>query len=690
MKLKDILPILLALLLTLPLNGQDEVKIRKKEFKTGVEIGFKEAWESIKLGDEYFEQGLGTYGLARDQYLLAANYNAENAALNYKIGLCYLGTDNKYQAIDYLLKAYTIDPEVASDMHLVLGEAYQLVLEFDRAIEQYNNYSQGLESDQQAEEAGMLAKRIEECEHGKELVKEPVRVILQNVGPEINSAYDEYNPLFAFDDTTLFFTSRRPFEKAKRNILDNKYNEDIYAAHQREGKYARAFRISDPFNTEANDGIVGINQDGGNIVLYRGNKDGGEVLNTEYNPKKGRWDKPKSFKSHLTSKDGESSAALSPDGQTLYLVSRNRDLTIGGKDILTARKDEKGRWGKLENLGRGINTPYDEEGIFITPDGRWMYFASQGHNSMGGFDIFRSAALEDGSWGKPENLGYPVNTPDDEVFFITDKYQKFGYFSTVRKSGYGEKDIYRVVYLGAEKDLKFRLAEGETTALSEQKSGLLTPVVALELDTSIHMEGYVLDTLGGGMEALMARLALYFPGDPEPARIFYSDTGGYFHLTMPEPNIYMLEVSAPEYLFYNDILDMSTEDGDEILQRTFYLDKVVVGTKVVLDNIYFETGKAVLRPESFEALDQVHSFLDNNPGMKLEISGHTDNTGSLRINTKLSADRARAVVNYLVDKGIDKEQLTWVGYADSQPIESNDTPEGREANRRVEFKVLEK
>jgi outer membrane protein OmpA-like peptidoglycan-associated protein len=169
-----------------------------------------------------------------------------------------------------------------------------------------------------------------------------------------------------------------------------------------------------------------------------------------------------------------------------------------------------------------------------------------------------------------------------------------------------------------------------------------------------------------------------------------SDTTGLYKVSLPEPLAYAIEINSPGYMYYLDILDFSNETGDDKLHRNFFLKKVEVGIKVVLDNIYFETGKAILRPESEDALNQVLRFLQNNPSIKLEISGHTDNTGSLRINQKLSRDRASAVVNYLVGKGIPQEKLESRGYADTQPVASNGTSEGRTQNRRVEFKVLSK
>jgi len=670
--------------------SQEDVKIKKMEFKTSIETGFDEAWKSIKEGDRFYKQGKGTYDVARDHYLFAQQYNSENAELNYKLGACYLYTDDKYEAISYLQKAYFLEPEVSEDIHLLLGKAYHLVLEFDDAIEHYNAHKEQLETQEKVVYTELLTKYLTECQFGRELSKEPVRVIILNLGEEINSKYDEYNPMFAKDDTALFFTSRRPFgKKPKRNPLDNKFNEDIYSATTKEDGFEGTQRMGKPYNSSHNESLVGVSPDGNKLFIYRGHVNGGNIEVSTFKPEKKKWSSPKGIPGKLTSKDGETSACLSPDGQELYYVSRNKNLTKGGKDIMISRMDQKGKWGKPQNLSGDINTVYDEEGVFITVDGRYLYFSSQGHNSMGGFDIFRSERLDNGVWDKPQNLGYPINTPDDESFYITDEEGVFGYYSAIREGGFGAKDIYRVIHLGSEKELITRTIDQLVSGPGSVKTGFLTLPRSINVDTSFIVTGKVLDTIGG-VSPIVAKLAFIDPNTGERDAFVISDTSGTYTARLPEPKLLGVEINAPGYLYFLDILDLSAASSDVRFEQNFYLQEVQVGTKVVLENIYFETGKAILRPESFDALDQVLRFLENNPTMKLEIAGHTDNTGSLRINQKLSRDRAQAVVDYLTGKGISEEMLVSEGYADTRPVAPNDTAEGREQNRRVEFEVLSK
>jgi len=669
--------------------SQEDVKISKKHFKTGIETGLKEAWKSVQEGDKYFGEGIGTFDLARDLYLFAHQYNAENAELNYKLGACYLYTDNKYEAINYLHKAFQINPEVSNDIHLMLGQAFQLVLEFDLAMEHYNSHMNMLELDDKLEYSSVLAKRLTECQHGRTLSQEPIRVIIQNLGEEVNSRYDDYNPIFAYGDSALYFTSRRPSDKSKRNPIDNKFNEDIFRSTVTGKDLSEAVKLNKPFNSANNDALVGISSDGNQLFIYRGHINGGDIRVSTYKSEKGKWTRPKSLSGKLTSKDGETSACLSPDGQELFYISKNEKLTLGGKDILVSRLDSKGKWSKPQNLSSLINTEYDEEGVFMSGDGRYLYFASQGHNSMGGYDIFRSERHTSGAWSVPENMGYPINTPDDEVFYITDSVGTYGYYSAIREGGQGAKDIYKVIFLGSEKELIFRTKDQLVMGPDPVKKGFLTLPRLMEIDTTFILTGQVLDTVGE-ITPVVAKIAFIDPTTGERNAFVLSDVSGTYTARLPEPKIYGVEINAAGYLYFLDILDISSSTNDEQLQRDFFLKKVEVGTKVVLDNIYFETGKAVLRSESFDALDQVYRFLENNLTMKLEISGHTDNTGSLRINQRLSRDRAKSVVDYLKGRGIVEEMLVYKGYADTEPVAPNDTSEGRERNRRVEFKVLSK
>jgi len=320
-----------------------------------------------------------------------------------------------------------------------------------------------------------------------------------------------------------------------------------------------------------------------------------------------------------------------------------------------------------------------------------MYFASKGHNSMGGFDIFKCTKNKEGGWSSPENLGYPINTPEDDVFYISDKDGTYGYYSTTRPEGFGGKDIYKVVKLGTEKEFYTLTKEKLVAGLDylEKKPFLNVPDL-MSISNTLILSGKVRDTIGDSDTTVMASLVFMNTGSGEVIARAITDKQGAYKVQIDNPTICGIEINAKGYLYFLDIIDLTGYNPDELANKDFYLQKIEVGTKVVLKNIYFETGKSVLTSESDDALNKVRRFLENNKSVRLEISGHTDNTGSSRVNSELSTNRAKAVVDYLIAQGISKSRLEYKGFADTQPVADNSTAEGREKNRRAEFKVLSK
>ena len=686
----------LILLLTLGISavyGQKkkeiELKIKKSEFKTEQEEGFKEAWRSVREGNFNYESGIGTYAQARDHYLFAHQYNSNNNVLNFRIGVCYLYTDDKYEALKYLRKAYDNNPEIHPDINYYLGRAYHLVLEFDKAKEHYNKFKDYLAFSTLGMNINDISKLLIECENGKELVENPRRVIIANMGDSINSAFDDYLPIFADHDSTLYFTSRRPqLKKQERNPYDFKFYEDIFYSRLSDQGWSAAQPLSKKVNSKNNDAMVGISPDEKALFIYTGKYDK-DINEVPFNVKKSAWKSPKKISKKLRSKQSEGSLFFSPTGDTLYFISANEELTLGGKDILMSILNEKGKWTDPVNGGSLINTIYDEEGLYLTPDGKELYFSSRGHNSMGGFDIFHSVRMEDGTWSDPENMGYPVNTPDDDIFFTLDKDLKYAYFTTIREGSVGAKDIYKITFLGAEKELMLSTEDIMVAGILDlSKDGFFTMPEQVEIDSFYYLTGRVLDKKTN--EPIFAKLEFIDIDNSEIVATAISADSGMYKVKFKEAKNYGVEVVAKDYLFFLDAVNLSSASSDIPVLQDFLLEKVEVGTKVVLENIYFETSKATLKPESYQQLDQVVSFMENNETIRLEISGHTDNTGSLKINTKLSNERAQSVVDYLVSKGINNTRLEARGYAFSQPVAPNDTPEGREKNRRVEFKVLSK
>ena len=670
---------------------QQNPRIKKKDFFHS-EINFKQAWRAVKEGNKNYVQGLGTYNIALEKYWMAMDYNDANAALNYKLGVCYLFTGkNKEKALQHIKKAYEINPYVASDINYLLGRAYHLNLDFENAIKEYNNYLSSLTDVQMRRLKIDISKLITECKYGQELVQQPKRIILQNLGSGINSTYDDYNPIIAPDNATMFYTSRRPnTTKGRRCPIDNKYYEDVYVSvhASEEWREGSNVNVGRKINTKHNNAAVGLSHNGHRLYVYHGNKRGGDILVSKM--KNGKWRKPKKMPGKFRTKARETTMFMSADNNTFLFVSNKKKNSVGGKDIFICTKDRKGRWLAPRNIGSVINSPYDEEAPFLHPSGDTLYFSSQGFNSMGGFDVFKSIKDIDGKWGDPINLGYPINSPEDDIFYKLTDNPRMAYISTVRDEGLGGKDIYKIIYLGAEKEFLFT-NEDDTLAWFKKPIPDLfyRKPVKLEIDTSFFLIGKVTDA--SSSNPVIAKLQLIDKEQSQVIGVTISEESGEYKIKLPRncKKNYGVEINAAGYMFFVDTVNLKQEQfRNDIAIRNFQLDKVEVGAKMILKNIYFDTGKATLKPESFTELNRVVQFLKDNPSLKIEVSGHTDNVGTMALNKKLSKERAKSVVEYLIGNGIDKGKLHYEGYGYDQPIAPNTTEEGRSMNRRVEFKII--
>lgn len=669
--------------------AQEDVRIKRRNFKIDDKAGFKVAWNSIKSGDDFCDRGRGFYDEALQEYLKAYEYNSVNAALNYKIGVCHFQQHNNEKAVQFFNKALAEDGETVPEIFYLLARAYHLNHEFKNAIPSYQRCLAPKVIDELEVGKERINIYIRQCNNAKDLLENPVRVNVRNLGPDINSEYDDYGPVF-IGDSVLYFTSRRKHnQNTERWPGDKRYYSNIYRAGKENGEWRGADLLKGNVFSDHNNAIVEATTDPQRLYVYRGHKDDGDIYYFEH--KNSDWRGPKNFSGRINTNAKESSMCFTNNGTTVYFVSEMDKNSFGGKDIFFSKKNSKGKWSDPINVGGLINTSLNEEGVFVNETNDKMYFSSEGHNSMGGYDVFVVERNADGNWQEPENIGYPVNTPYDDVLYriITGEEDK-AYYSTVREDSYGGKDIYQIIFLGEEREFKFSPAldqlawkvkpEGEILYDSPDK---------LAIDTTIHLAGIIRDTLfNKGVEA---KLEIIDNDRNEIIATHISDTNGRYHIDLPERKRYGVEVSARGYLFFAQNLDLNEmQMKHDTIYKDFVLDRVEVGKKVVLENIYFETNSAKLKQSSYAELERVVKLLRNNPGIKLEISGHTDNVGSYVANKRLSKNRAKSVVDYLIDQGIDSARLTYKGYAFTQPIATNDTPEGRQKNRRVEFEILEK
>ncbi len=684
---------IIAIILLFSLNVFSQtppLRIKKKEFKSA-EYGFKEAWSDVRDGNRLYAAGPGSYRDAREYYLSAYEYNSENAELNYMIGKCYLFTDNKFESIKYIKKAYDLDPYVQYDIRLLLGMAYHQINEFDNAIEEYNFFLKALSPRYREDYEEQVNMLIRQCKHGRDIVLDPRRVVVNNLGQGVNSTYDEYAVAMDEDESEMYFTSRRQLtEKSKRSVIDDKFFEDVYHAEMSNGEWGHAERLSEKLlgkKNNTNVAVVGWSKDKNTLYLYKGKEKAGDIYSTEYKEEKNKWGKLKPIKK-FNSKHRETSMCFSSDGQKLYFVSSDPKYSYGGTDILFCEKNIKGKWSKPKNIGNAINTFYDELGVSLSSNDSVLFFSSMGHNSMGGYDVFSSKLQDVNLWSKPVNLGYPVNTPSDDIFYFETEDDKIAYYSSNRESGIGGLDLYKLIYLGSEK----QMALG---TLSSPYVGLLPPhdiwfedPVKLKIDTRITMRGFITDS--ESHEPIIAKLEIIDQEKDKIVAIAISDSTGNYSVKIDTAKIYGIDINAKGYLMYLDNIDLTGETYENVVLKDFELDRVEVGARMVLKNIYFETGKADLKPESYQTLNAVVKLMENNPTLVLEISGHTDNVGSKKYNENLSRARAKSCVDYLVSQGVKESQLQYAGYGFQFSIFPNDTEENRAKNRRVEFKIISK
>ena len=351
-----------------------------------------------------------------------------------------------------------------------------------------------------------------------------------------------------------------------------------------------------------------------------------------------------------------------------------------------SRINEKGEWGEPQNLGPVVNSEGDEDAPFIHPDGKTLYFSSNGHPGMGGFDIFRSDR-EGNRWATPDNLGYPINSTDDDIYFTISADNQHGYYSSTKKDGLGGKDIY-VISMPEPEEIKRSTAKISKIQLSTPS---VVPVLKIEsvksADPITIIQGKVLDAYSE--EPLVAQLFLKNEDTGEVVSEQESEDTGEYIFSVPSGVNYVLEVVKEEYIFLAHGFEIPYSDDFQKMNRDVELFRVSIGASIVLENIFFDTGKSTLRSESEEELNKLRDILLEIKNLRIKISGHTDNTGDRVFNKSLSEKRARTVVDYLVQQGISIDRLEYAGYGMEKPIASNNTAEGRQMNRRTEFEIIE-
>lgn len=491
-------------------------------------------------------------------------------------------------------------------------------------------------------------KRVERVANfGFEATKHPVLFDPKNLGAGINSPLNEYFPGVSADGKTLIYTR-----------LDGGQNEEFYISKWNNNSWTPSRNMRSPVNTEQNEGTISISSDGQYIFFTGCNRPQGEgSCDLYFSALDGdTWREPKNLGFPLNTRAWETQPSVSFDGKTLYFAS-SRSGGFGESDLWYSTYI-KGKWSAPVNLGPEINTPGSEQSPFIAKDDQTLYFISDYHDGMGGMDIFISRKQPDGRWGKAVNIGYPINTHGDEMCITLTADGEMAYIASDRKDGFGGLDIYGFVL--------YEEARPKKTA---------------------YVQGVVYDAKT--LKKLKARIELI---DIETNKTVIEATSnkltGEFLFCLQGNKNYALNVSCEGYLFYSENFSLKAHSLTEPLKLDVPLNPILEGEKAVLRNVFFDVDKFDLKPESKTELDKLIQLLKANPRMKIEVGGHTDNTGVKQKNIELSNNRAKSVANYLVANGIEANRLTYKGYADTQPIADNKTEVGRRQNRRTEFKII--
>ncbi|MFM6935953.1 MAG: OmpA family protein [Flavobacteriales bacterium] len=555
-------------------------------------------------------------------------------------------TRNYTQAIYHYQRALQIDPNhsISGSSTYHLATCQMAVADYDGALISCANY---LKNPNAKEENLGTIRRMQDCANfAKQALKNPKPFEPKNIGPSINTSFSEYYPTITVDGNTLLFT-RRLVQFQGENRLEQ---EDFFVSRYIDHVWSMSVPMPRNVNTPFNEGAPTISPDGKSLIFvactdesgvdYGENRQGKGSCDLFFTQQIGKsWTNPVNLPGKVNSSHWETQPSLSADGKTLYFIRgmRSRD---GKKDsdIYVAHLLADGTWSVAEPLPPHINSNQNEESVLIHPDGKTLYFASRGHVGMGGSDLFVSRMDAKGNWGLPQNLGYPINTLSDENSLMVSPEGDIAYFASDRPGGYGLMDIYYFELPKEDQPIK-----------------------------TLYFDGFVFDAIS--KKSLGARFQLTNLSTGQVVIQSKADASdGTFIVPLPVNTDYAIEVNYPGYLPYSLNFNMTLKENEQSYHLQIPLNPENSSSENILSNVFFDLNQAKLRPESIVELNSFASYLKAHPKMNIEIGGHTDSRGNAQENLLLSSNRAKAVYDFLISKGIPSTQLSYKGYGSSSPI----------------------
>ena len=610
----------------------------------------KKAIELYTEADNYRVRGQYREALSLLDQAIEKDKNFSEAY--FRQALIYKTQRNYQKSTELYLKglSFTQDPKKQKAYFYELGENYLLVGEYEESIQFLDRYlDYEILNKAKVDQATMWKRN---AQYALRNIKVSSQFKPHQLSDTVNAFAMQYFPVLTADEQELIFTRRLGGGQED--------DEDLVVARKDDkGKWQKPVSISPHINSPMNEGTCTISADGRQLIFTSciGRRGYGSCDLFESKKVGDEWTKPQNLGPEINSAAWESQPSLSADGRMLFFVSDRRGGT-GNKDLYVSYKLDESKWSKAENLGPKINTPYEEISPFIHVNGRTLFYASNGKTGFGGYDLYRSE-YENGQWSEPVNFGFPVNNHEDQFSLFITADGQHGFYSHEDNRKLNSSEIFEIT---VPEELQLRYKSNYVKGIIRDKKTKLP---------------------------LKSRVELFNINKNELTSAVSSDSlSGEYLMVLTQGAEYGLYVSRPGYLFQSLNFNYEVQKILVPVSLDVLLEPVEMGASAILNNLFFDFNKYELKDKSITELDKVLRFLNENPNVRIEISGYTDNVGTPSSNLQLSLKRAQSVAAYLVKHNIPSTRLIQKGYGEDKPIKPNDTEENRQTNRRIEFRVI--